>query len=96
MPGQALGLSSLQNHELNKRVILYKLPRLWCSVTVHVISATQEAEVGGSWSKAAPGQKQETPSEKQTTKAKGLGGVAQVVELFPSKHKAQYLTSSPK
>jgi hypothetical protein len=51
-----------------------------------MISAMWEAEVGGSWSKAGPGQKHETISEK-LLKQKDLG-VAQAVMHLLSKHKA--------
>jgi hypothetical protein len=55
-------------------------------MVVHtVVSAMQEAEVGGLWSEVGLGKKVGTLSE---NKQKGLGDVVQVVERWPSKHKA--------
>jgi hypothetical protein len=56
-----------------------------------VIPAGQEVEVGGSWSKASPGQKSMRPYLK--IRQKGLEGLAQVVEHLFSKHQA--LSSTP-
>jgi hypothetical protein len=48
----------------------------------------QEAQVGGSQSKAGPRQKKARPSLKNTLKTKRAGGMTCVIECLPSKHKA--------
>jgi hypothetical protein len=52
-------------------------------VVMPVISATQQAEVGESWSRLNPGQNLEILPEKYQ-KQKRAGGVAQMVEHLPS------------
>jgi hypothetical protein len=57
----------------------------WCTP---VIPATQEAEVGESKLKDSPDKDSTRPYWKnKLKKQKGLGGVIQVVEHLPSKHK---------
>jgi hypothetical protein len=54
-----------------------------------VVSATLEVEIGGSWSEASQGKVSARPYlTLNNLKAKGLGGMAQVIEHLPSKLKA--------
>jgi hypothetical protein len=56
----------------------------WCK---SVITATQVAQVGGSWSEASPGKNMQDPTRKIAKTEEG-GGIGQVVEYLPSKGEA--------
>jgi hypothetical protein len=66
-------------------------------VCASVIPATPKVYVGESWSRLSPAKKHETLSKIQLPqkkkKKKRAGGVAQVVEQFPSKN--EVLSSNP-
>jgi hypothetical protein len=57
-----------------------------------VVSATYDAERGGSWSEACP-EKNMRPHLKNRLTAEGLGGMAQVTECLPNKLNAQIQSS---
>jgi hypothetical protein len=58
-----------------------------------IIPATQEAEIGGTWSETGP-DKSKRPFQRNKLKAKGLG--VSPVELLPNKRKTLSSKSPPK